>query len=177
MGISGDLSNAIGFGSLLSSADDSSPGKLLLPSPGYLNSTGISTLSDTNNVATQSTWNSAGFHENFTMLPNIGNITETFIANKTEDVFHNSFWAVNQTTTHDMFGMTIEMINAVLRMRKIEQQLWRIGAPMVIFLGTLGNVLSGVVMSRKCMRRSVTGFYLLVLAFADTLVLYTGLLR
>ena len=41
----------------------------------------------------------------------------------------------------------------------------------------LGNMLSVVLMSRPKLRTSVTALYLTVLAFVDTLVLYTGLLR
>ncbi len=44
-------------------------------------------------------------------------------------------------------------------------------------LGTIGNVLSGIVMTRPTMRRSTMGLMLCVLAVFDTLVLWTDLLR
>ncbi|CAG2249458.1 unnamed protein product [Mytilus edulis] len=50
-------------------------------------------------------------------------------------------------------------------------------SPCVIFIGTVANILSILVLSKKTMRRSTTMFYLLILSSADLLVLYTGLLR
>ncbi len=47
----------------------------------------------------------------------------------------------------------------------------------LLIVGTLGNLLIGVVMCRKNFRRTVTGFYLLMLAIADTCVLWTAVFR
>ena len=47
----------------------------------------------------------------------------------------------------------------------------------LIVLGTVGNVLSGLVMMQKAMRRSTIGLMLIILAVSDTLVLWTDLLR
>ena len=46
-----------------------------------------------------------------------------------------------------------------------------------LVLGTVGNVLSGLVMMQKAMRRSTLGLMLIILAVSDTLVLWTDLLR
>ena len=55
--------------------------------------------------------------------------------------------------------------------------LWQIVSPILIVCGTIGNVLSMIVLSRKNMRQSVSSTYLLGLSAADLMVLYVGLLR
>lgn len=49
--------------------------------------------------------------------------------------------------------------------------------PILIILGTFGNIFSFLILRRKAMLKFSTYFYLMVLALADTLVLYVGLLR
>ncbi|KAK6180130.1 hypothetical protein SNE40_012335 [Patella caerulea] len=49
--------------------------------------------------------------------------------------------------------------------------------PVLIVLGTIGNFLSFLVMTRKSMIKSSTFYYMAALAVADTLVLYFGCLR
>ena len=49
--------------------------------------------------------------------------------------------------------------------------------PVLIMLGTLGNFLTILILSRRSMRRNATYIYLIVLAIADIIVLYMGLLR
>lgn len=56
-------------------------------------------------------------------------------------------------------------------------KIWKVVPPILLVLGTFGNVLSIVVLMRKKTRRSSTAMYLTALACADLLVLYTGLLR
>ena len=51
------------------------------------------------------------------------------------------------------------------------------GYPVLILLGTVGNVLSLVVMTRRTMIGSSTCFYMAVLSVADTILLYFGCLR
>ena len=48
-------------------------------------------------------------------------------------------------------------------------------APMLLFIGTLGNIMSFVVFSRPVLKHSATAFYFRVLAAADTLALNVGL--
>ena len=49
--------------------------------------------------------------------------------------------------------------------------------PILVVLGTFGNIFSFIILKRKPMLKFSTYFYLMVLAVADTLVLYIGLLR
>ena len=83
--------------------------------------------------------------------------------------------AENQTGTPNVSGTTIayDQLPNVIRARNI----WIYGAALIIIFGTVGNVLSILVMARKSLRRHTTSLYLIVLAVVDTLVLYTGLLR
>ena len=56
--------------------------------------------------------------------------------------------------------------------------IWKVVPPFLILLGTIGNILSIVVLTRKSIKISTTmALYLTFLAFSDLLVLYTGLLR
>ncbi|ELU02434.1 hypothetical protein CAPTEDRAFT_111639, partial [Capitella teleta] len=49
--------------------------------------------------------------------------------------------------------------------------------PILLILGTFGNIFSFIILKRKAMLKFSTYFYLMVLAIADTLVLHIGLLR
>ncbi|XP_064615645.1 FMRFamide receptor-like [Liolophura sinensis] len=60
---------------------------------------------------------------------------------------------------------------------EIAEGIWKYCSFVLIGVGTVGNVLAIFVLLRKNMRSSTTMFYLTVLAFADIVVLYTGLLR
>ncbi|KAL4227922.1 hypothetical protein ACF0H5_013361 [Mactra antiquata] len=55
--------------------------------------------------------------------------------------------------------------------------IWKVVPPILILLGTVGNVLSILVLTRKSIRTSTTAVYLTVLACSDLSVLYSGLLR
>lgn len=52
--------------------------------------------------------------------------------------------------------------------------LWRVASILLILLGTLGNGLSFLVMSRSSIRKTVTSLLLRALAVVDTCVLWTG---
>ena len=56
-------------------------------------------------------------------------------------------------------------------------RIWKIIPPFLIILGTLGNFLTIIVLTRPKSRNSSTAIYLTALACSDLLVLYTGLLR
>ncbi len=60
---------------------------------------------------------------------------------------------------------------------RLHKNLLLYAPPILLILGTIGNALSVVILTRKSMRRQSTYFYLTVLAVADTVVLYIGLLR
>ena len=55
--------------------------------------------------------------------------------------------------------------------------IWRTIPPVLICCGTVGSVLSLIVLTQKSMKRSPMTSYLTLLAVMDILVLYTGLLR
>lgn len=59
----------------------------------------------------------------------------------------------------------------------LADNIWKYIPPFLIIFGTIGNLLSIIVMSQKSMKDSVTSLLFRILAFIDTLVLYTGLLR
>ncbi|KAK6177803.1 hypothetical protein SNE40_015834 [Patella caerulea] len=58
----------------------------------------------------------------------------------------------------------------------IAKHLWTIVPPILLLLGTIGNVLTIVVFSRKAFRSTIS-IYLTLLAVSDTVVLYSGILR
>ena len=60
---------------------------------------------------------------------------------------------------------------------RVTARIWRYAPPSLLFAGTIGNVLSGVVMLRRRLRSSNTSLFLAVLAVVDTLCLWTGLTR
>ncbi|XP_071080929.1 probable G-protein coupled receptor 139 [Haliotis cracherodii] len=66
---------------------------------------------------------------------------------------------------------------AILPNQETAHLLWTIISPILLLLGTIGNLLSIVVLTRKAMRKSNMSKYLTCLAVADLAVLYVGLLR
>ena len=55
--------------------------------------------------------------------------------------------------------------------------IWKVVPPVLLLLGTIGNSLSILVLTRRSIRASTTALFLTVLAFSDLLGLYSGLLR
>ena len=72
---------------------------------------------------------------------------------------------------------TLEDLLSVFWEYRVSQVLGLYVFPVIIGLGTLGNVLSFLVLIRKSMRSSSTCFYMIFLAVADTMVLYFDTLR
>lgn len=64
-----------------------------------------------------------------------------------------------------------------LREYKIAKLLWKIIPPIYLVFGTLGNLLTIVVLMQRRCRNSSIAMYLTALAVSDLLVLWTGLLR
>ncbi|ELU02369.1 hypothetical protein CAPTEDRAFT_205919 [Capitella teleta] len=63
-------------------------------------------------------------------------------------------------------------------LENIAKQVWLVGSPLLIIVGTLGNLLTiWIFMRSPKLRSTSTSLYLIVLAVADTLLLYIGLLR
>ncbi|XP_064609468.1 probable G-protein coupled receptor 139 [Liolophura sinensis] len=56
-------------------------------------------------------------------------------------------------------------------------ELWKYFPPILILLGTFGNILTILILCRKSMWKMSSSPYLVVLGVADIVVLYTGLLR
>ncbi|KAK2149962.1 hypothetical protein LSH36_428g00027 [Paralvinella palmiformis] len=54
---------------------------------------------------------------------------------------------------------------------------WIYGSPTLVILGTIGNILVGIVMLQKQRKKHTISIYLTYLAFLDTVILYTGLSR
>ena len=57
----------------------------------------------------------------------------------------------------------------------IEKNIWIYASPVLIILGTIGNILSGIVMSGKRLRKQTTSVYLIALAALDTGILFSYL--
>ena len=72
-------------------------------------------------------------------------------------------------TLDDILGQYVEY--------KISLGFTRYGFPIVIFLGTVGNLFTFLVMLKPTMRKSSTCFYMAVLAMFDTSVLYFSCFR
>ena len=60
---------------------------------------------------------------------------------------------------------------------EVADTIWKVSSPIVMTLGTIGNTLAIVVLSKKKMRRMPSSLFLIVLAVSDLLMLYLGLLR
>ena len=56
-----------------------------------------------------------------------------------------------------------------------ERNIWIYASPVLIILGTIGNILSGKVMLGKRLRRYTTSVYLIGLAVVDTCILYSNM--
>ena len=76
-------------------------------------------------------------------------------------------------TTEETSFIPLNMTEEAFVESRIAAVLWMIGPPLYLALGTTGNILSAIVMRQPALRQSVTSVYLTVLAFADTLLLWT----
>ena len=63
------------------------------------------------------------------------------------------------------------------KQEEIANNVWLICSPIILALGTIGNILAIVVLSRKQMRWKTSSFPLRILALVDLMMLYLGLLR
>ncbi|CAH1776724.1 unnamed protein product [Owenia fusiformis] len=59
----------------------------------------------------------------------------------------------------------------------LAENIWLYVSPVLLLIGTVGNILVIIVLSRKQMRISTSSIYMICLAFSDLGVLYTGLPR
>ena len=77
-------------------------------------------------------------------------------------------------TDHNYFERSSSVIYAS---DDVKRRVWTICSPIILVIGTIGNILSILVFARKGMRNLTSALYLIVLAIADLLLLYLGLLR
>ena len=77
---------------------------------------------------------------------------------------------IEQSSTQSEVDLTNSGMSAE---EEIVRNIYIIGLPIILCLGTGGNVLSFVIMLRKKMRSSSTSFYFAVLAISDTLYLFS----
>ncbi|KAK6963127.1 hypothetical protein BgiMline_033260 [Biomphalaria glabrata] len=87
-----------------------------------------------------------------------------------EDYYHNT------TQEHDM-AEGAEHIQELLPEDVASRALWIYGSPLIVLIGTVGSILSLLVLCQKSMRTRTTMFYLASLAVSDLMCLYTGLAR
>ena len=96
----------------------------------------------------------------------------------TEDLLSSSVGGVDVTETSTYSNVTTDRVVFgfldVLGSQRC-RSIWIYGAPPIVILGTIGNILSAVVMNRKSLRASTTSLYLTVLAVSDLFCLYIGL--
>ena len=60
---------------------------------------------------------------------------------------------------------------------RVSRALWIFGPPVLLVMGTIGNILSVIVLQKQSLKEMSVSFYLSALAIADTLALYIGLLN
>ena len=95
-----------------------------------------------------------------------------YINSKPMDALNNSVLAWNSS---DLPRRVSELILVSQRVEyRVGVSIIRHVLPVVIGLGTVGNVLSFLVLMRKRMRNTSVYFYLAMLACADTVVLYSS---
>ncbi|XP_060582119.1 probable G-protein coupled receptor 139 [Ruditapes philippinarum] len=119
--------------------------------------------------------------KNFTM----DNLThKDDISTSLTDVTTTSFAASTTsqliTTVEETYvpkPLTIDDILGVYWEYNTARELGLHGYPVIIALGTMGNILTLLVMLRKKMRQRTTCFYMAIIAMFDTLVLYFACLR
>jgi len=85
--------------------------------------------------------------------------------------FDNRFRQINSSAD---FNVTSRNDVANVRNFRVDQLLMIYGLPVIILAGTIGNLASAIVLFRPHMRTVSVYLYLLLLAFADTTVLYTS---
>lgn len=85
---------------------------------------------------------------------------------------------------NDLASLTYAFKNLSLAANDSEVQKYQIESiilliipPILLILGTFGNILSFIILTRQAMRKYSTFLYLAILSISDTFVIYTGLLR
>ena len=107
-----------------------------------------------------------------------GNITVT--QNHLVTTLGSVHWTTqgnNMTDSQIHQNTTGSGLVATCTLPQLATTLWKVGAPIIIVMGTLFNILTIIVLLRKRMRSSSSSRYLIVLAVCDILSLNIGLWR
>ena len=76
-----------------------------------------------------------------------------------------------------VFSSLSKQGSEILRLQSIEQNLWTYISPIILFFGTIGNVLCCITLVRLVRQGKTFALYFSVLAVSDIIYLNTGLLR
>lgn len=120
--------------------------------------------------------------------PNISTIYEIIksLTPEQQEILYDQLGVTHVTEIFELLNLNL---NGTMYVKSYEEKLMDYSAyrlhkyillyvpPILIVMGTFGNVFSFFILKRKAMLKFSTYFYLMVLALADTLVLYVGLLR
>lgn len=90
--------------------------------------------------------------------------------NSTESTLSETATFINTSTKE---AISVESLPA----HQASLLLWKIVPPLMLTFGTIGNVLSIMVLTKKSIRNNTSAIYLSTLAVSDLFSLYTGLLR
>ena len=104
------------------------------------------------------------------------NITENHLVTTLGSV-HWTTQGNNMTDSQIHQNTTGSGLVATCALPQLATTLWKVGAPIIIVMGTLFNILTIIVLLRKRMRSLSYSRYLIVLAVCDILALNVGLLR
>ena len=116
----------------------------------------------------------------------LGSDFQTFISAISDFRFCNHLERMDTTTSHTddvtNYSSTVTMAitssalsNDKERYHAAADILLLVAPPLILVIGTIGNILILVVLSRRSLRTSCCSVFLRVLAVADTIVLYSGL--
>ena len=83
---------------------------------------------------------------------------------------------MNNQATVSMNNESCQFNRSYCGMYILSRKLWLYVPPIILIIGTIGNILSFIILTRKRMTGS-TYSYLAVLAIADTIYLYSGLFK
>ncbi|XP_064639029.1 FMRFamide receptor-like [Lineus longissimus] len=100
-------------------------------------------------------------------------------ANGTHEILSPAEMNVDETlaATPQIIYLTLNQFLLLFWEFRLQLLLWKYVSPVLIFLGTVLNGLTVIVLLRRKFGKSSTRMLLIVLALADTAVLWTGLLR
>ena len=115
------------------------------------------------NITTQVT-------DNMTVINDIGINSSMF-----EKVTSMSYFTSDLTTLTSITNMTTsEPVNAYAYLMDISENVKKVCNPILFLVGTVGNLLTILVLSQKKNRHTSTAMFLLILAISDIMILFTS---